>query len=80
MAFGIKEPRTREYRDDPHFIKWVARYTIEKNAEKHQQYFPLNRCTDVDFDLFAQPDQRSAKEIEQLRRDGGLFCLDWEVA
>ena len=80
MAFGIKEPRTRKYRDDPHFIKWVARYTIEINDEKHEQYFPLNRCTDADFDLFAQPDQRSAKEIEQLRRDGGLFCLDWEVA
>ena len=53
MALGIQSHSgDGAFKDDPRFVKWILRYTIEIEHVKTQKYYPLHRCKESDFAAF----------------------------
>ena len=78
MAFAIEDYTTKAPRDDPRFIKWNARYIVYTQGEiTEERLVNLEPCTDQDFLRFNPIDSRSEDRVEQFKKEGGLFCLDW---
>ena len=66
MAFGI------EYfgvgtRNDPRYIKWVARHFLIEDGKTNINYIPLHPCTEEDFTQFYPPDHASASQVKKYK-------------
>lgn len=80
MAIGLEDYTTKEAKNDPTIIKWIARYLRYEDSQIiENRVEPLHTCTDDDFKLFTPPEDRSMSRLEQLKGKGGLFCIDWEA-
>ena len=81
MAFALGDYITREAKDDPKLVKWLATYIVYENndgVEKRSQL--LHPCTAEEFKRFNPPDRRSMDRARLYKENGGLFCLDCEKA
>ena len=38
----------------------------------------MHPCTKKDFDKFYPIEKRSANIFESYKKDGGLYCIDWQ--
>ena len=62
---------------DPNYIKWVARNITMDEGDYGFNFIPLDKCTDEDLSDFYPADPRAVKQMMDLHKAGGLFCLDW---
>ena len=37
----------------------------------------MHKCTDKDYAKFNPPENEAYGKLEKIRKEGGLFCLDW---
>ena len=63
--------------NDPNYIKWVARNITQNDGDFSFTFIPLDKCTDEDLSDFYPADPRAVKQMMDLHKAGGLFCLDW---
>ena len=77
MAFGLQSWNDRTYLNDPRYVKWVLRYTVEIDHNKNEKWYPLHRCTERDYRKFYSPSSKFEKEVELLKQSDALFCFDW---
>ena len=46
MAFALEDYFTKETKHDPSYVKWFARYYVNKNGEISMREIPTHVCTD----------------------------------
>ena len=83
MAFSLTDYWTEEFKNDPRYIKWFARYIrVKDNINEETREIPMHVCTDEDYEKFYPVDVRSAGRLSLLRNEAerGMLCIDWETA
>ena len=43
------------------------------------EFYELHTCTEKDFEKFSTPENKSAAKLERMKKDGALYCLDWDT-
>ena len=64
-------------KSDPRYIRWMAEIHTSQDDQYYKKLIPLHECTERDYEKFLQPDARSKKKVDKLRKNGGLMCLDF---
>ena len=81
MAFGLADGASRLV-NDPFFVRWQAtynRYVIDENGKRSEKTpIELHPCTAEDFAKFHPADERKKALIDDMKKNGGLFCADWK--
>ena len=69
-----------ETKDDPRYVKGLARIIYKRNGVSGETIVPYHDCTAEELDEFAPPIQDSAGLFEVFRTSPTrhLSCLDWE--
>ena len=77
IAVGLVHFLTGETLNDPRYLKWINTYfSVEGGVYNSKQAHVMHPCTEEDYEKFFSPDMNAALTIEQLKKDGALFCLD----
>ena len=77
IAVGLVHFLTGETLNDPRYLKWINAYTsAEGGVYIPKQAHMMRPCTEEDYEKFNPPDMNAALIVEQLKKDGALFCLD----
>ena len=77
MAFAL-EGYYSGAKTDERYFRWIAEITTAQDGEYVYQQFPMQKCTQADYDKFYAPDFRSEAMFESLKASDGLFCFDWQ--
>lgn len=77
MAFGVRSFDGLKTYTDPRYIKWVGRLWNVTEKGNAYSYYPLHRCSDDELTRFYDIEIAVKEQMENLHRDGGLYCLDW---
>ena len=67
-------------KDDARFVKWVAMLTKGSESGPVLENHELHPCSVEELEKFDETATIAKDSIEQYKRDGGLFCLDWKAA
>ena len=80
FAFVIEGFLDKEPKDDPQYVKGLARIFWHRNGAEGETNIPYHKCTPEELDEFAPPRQESASllEIYKTSKTRHLYCLDWE--
>ena len=79
FAFSIVGFYDRELKDDPKFVRWIARHYGEKNGEHFENMIGLHKCTKEDFVDFYPIREGAEDEFEnetKITEKTGMFCFD----
>ena len=55
LAFSVRGFVDKELKDDPRYVKYLARIIGKKDGEWYDKEVPYHRCTDDDWDKFPPP-------------------------
>lgn len=78
MAFAVEGYLSRELKDDPKYVKYLARSFGIKNGVEFERILPFHKCTEDDWDMFPPP-SKSFKDVMTLIKtdpERGMFCID----
>ena len=71
---------TQGVRKDPRYLQFIARLYFDNEGSISSKYFKMHPCTEEDFEKFYPIERRSASIFESFKKDGGLYCIDWQSA
>ena len=57
FAFGVEGYLDGELKEDPRYVKGIARIRGQRNGVKYEKLLKYHKCTDSDWDSFAPPAQ-----------------------
>ena len=80
-AFSIESYYTRLPINDPHYVKWIAKYITSVDGKHIQTVLPFHKCTAEDLAQFNPVSPQSEKFFREITGDErrGLFCFDeWD--
>ena len=83
LAFTLQDYFSKQSKYDPKYLKWFAKYTIYKpDGTSQAREIPTHICTNEDFDKFFPVADRSAAQLETVKKVPGneMFCIDWDTA
>ena len=65
------------YKDDPRYVKWLARLSIrDEDGLWSEKMLPMRTCTDADMAEFYPIDEGSNKILESMG-ENRFKCIDW---
>ena len=80
IAVGLVHLLTAKPINDPRYLKWInMHYSVESGKYIPKQANFMHPCTEEDYKRFNPPDKSAAPVVEQLKKDGALFCLDVDL-
>ena len=56
MAFAIEGYLDKKTKDDPHYVKYIARVVGVNQGHPYEQLLPVRKCKDDDYDKFSAVD------------------------
>jgi len=59
-AFSLEDYLTFEFKNDPRYVKWFARYLRIIDGVATAREVPVHPCTDEDYGKFYPVDDRSS--------------------
>ena len=81
MAFALADKYTGKPYTDPRYVKWYASLgQVDKNGSNDYTGVPMHPCTKEDYSKFLPASDRSTEMINELKKQGGFYCIDWETA
>lgn len=80
IAVGLGKYLTNIVYNDPHYLHWIASFYIAGRDENdpESKKVKMHPCTTEDYAKFFPTAAPFRNEIDNLRQQGGLFCLDWQ--
>lgn len=80
FAFGVEGFFDKQTKDDPRYVKGLARFWGYKEGRSYERIYPYHKCTAEDFARFAPPAPEAEGLLKAYTEDPKryLFCLDWE--
>ena len=78
MAFTFEGYLDKKIKDDPKYVKLLARIVYITDARDHEKIMSLHKCTDKDWSHFADPAIGMEDQFELIKNhpDRGMYCLD----
>ena len=61
LAFSVENYHTREFKNDPRYVKYLVRIYGVENGEEYEHIIKYHKCEQKDWDLFPEPAE-SAKD------------------
>ena len=52
MAFSFEETISKEFINDPQYVRWIVRFATYKDNSFEETILPYHICTDEDYDEF----------------------------
>ena len=52
VAVTLEDCWTSEFKNDPRYVKWFARYSTFENGKTINHEIPMNPCTEEDYEKF----------------------------
>ena len=79
IAFSFEGEFDHELKDDPRYVKILARLWTQKNAVKSETILSYHKCTSEDLEEFYPLATKSRKLYNSIQNDPkrGFYCLDW---
>lgn len=70
---------TGEFKDDPHFVKWVAQAAEMDTSigiSNNYQFIGFHKCSENDFAKFYPPSKSVKDSYELLRAKEKIHCMN----
>ena len=67
VAFSVEDYLTYEFKNDPRYVKWFARYLRVIDGVSTVREVPMHPCTDEDYGKFFPVDDRSSSLLGRIR-------------
>ena len=79
LAFTLEDYLTGEVKDDPRYIKLIARIATQTGGESNDFEIGFHKCTEEDYASFMPPNKGSRGPIEKIKNNPkrGMWCFDW---
>ena len=56
MAFAVEGYLDRKTKDDPRYVKYIARVVGVDHGHPYEQILPVRKCTEADYEKFSEID------------------------
>ena len=78
MAFSVEGYLDGKIKDDPRYVKLLARMIYKTDGESHEKILSLHKCTEKDWGDFDEPAKGMEDQIDSIKSDPnrGMYCLD----
>ena len=78
MAFTVEGYYDPRIKDDPKYVKLLARLLTKTDGKSSQKILNLHKCTDSDWKEFDEPAKGIKDQISTIRDDPerGMYCFD----
>ena len=78
MAWAVEGYLDGKIKDDPKYVKLLARIVYKTDNKKHEKILSLHKCTDEDWDDFDEPAKGMEDQLINIKNDPerGMYCLD----
>ena len=78
MAFTVEGYLDSKIKDDPKYVKLLARMVYITDGKAHEKVLTLHKCTDKDWSQFEEPARGMEDQINTIKNDPdrGMYCLD----
>lgn len=78
MAIGVSN-WLNGVKSDPRYLKWIVQYYEQNDkGESIIKSYPMHVCTEADYAKFHPAADDVLAKLEELKKEGGLFCLNWQ--
>ena len=79
FAFTIENYIDKTVRDDPAYVKYLARYVISTNGIITETLLSFHKCNDTDWKDFAPTGKAFVEKFENIKKDPNRYfnCIDW---
>ena len=79
FAFTFIGKNNYELKNDPRYVKMMARLWTQKDGAKSERVINYHKCTSEDWKEFYPVDNKNKAFVDQIKNDEkrGFFCLDW---
>ena len=80
MAFSFIGESDKIMRDDPRYVKIIARFWQKADGQKKEVILKYHKCTSDDYTQFypITPKQKSVYNEIIADNDRGFYCVDWD--
>ena len=80
IAFSFEGYYDKELKNDPRYVKVLARIRTQTNGEVTEKVLNFHLCTIEDYNEFYPVAPKSKQLLDEIRQDEkrGFYCLDWE--
>ena len=78
IAFSFLGEYDQKPRFDPKFVRIVTRLKGKQNGENFEHLLSYHECTEEDFADFYPANYHYNNEIQRLKQDKALMCLEWD--
>ena len=78
MAFTVEGYLDKKRKDDPRYVKLLARIYYITDDKEHEKILSLHKCTDKDWSEFPEPARGMGDQVVAIKNDPdrGMYCLD----
>ena len=78
MAFTVEGYLDGKIKDDPRYVKLLARMFYITDGETHEKILSLHKCTEEDWSEFPEPARGMEDQFADVKDnpDRGMYCLD----
>lgn len=78
MAFSVEGYFDGKIKDDPRYVKLMARMYYKTDGRAHEKILSLHKCTDKDWSEFDEPARGMQDQLDNIKNDPerGMYCLD----
>lgn len=78
IAFTIEGYLDKKAKNDPKFVKTMARIVTYTDGVSSERFIPFSKCTKAQLDRFSPPAHGMQEQIDKITSDPdrGLFCFD----
>ena len=79
FAFTLEDYLTAEVKDDPKYIKLIARIASQTGGESQNREIRYHKCTEEDYADFMPPNKDTIGPLERIKSNPkrGMYCFDW---
>ena len=77
-AFAFEGFVDNELKDDPRFVKNIARYIVKKDFVWTRTNLPFHKCSDEELAQFSPINPLQEDTLQKRMQGTGFFCLDWD--
>ena len=78
MAWTVEGYLDKKRKDDPRYVKLLARILYITDDKAHEKILSVHECTDADWSEFPQPARGMEDQVAAIKNDPdrGIYCLD----
>ena len=78
VALSYESYTTKEFKNDPRYIKWIMRVYGVKDGVYYEYAVPHHLCTEKDYEQFFPIAEKNRVSFERIKNNNAFVCLDFD--